>query len=155
RLVDGRTDAQLALFDHSDEVQSAAFSPDGHLIITEASDQAVRLWSSADGHLIETLRHESSLGGSGFTTDMRHFVSMTDDGTVHIWTLSPDSRVTSHRQIAHQSPVEQVDLSKDGRYCITVAGRDARLWDLSSPAEAMHLESWIGVNHAEFSSDGS
>ena len=155
RVVDVGSGVELARMAHPAELLSAAFSPDGKTVLTEAGDAAVRLWDAADGELIGTLPHESALAGAGFTTDGRRVLSITEDGRAHIWTLTSDDVVGSHRSIAHDEPVQQVDVTADGRFCITVAGRDARLWDLASPDTAIHLDSWIFVNHAEFSPDGA
>jgi len=155
RMLDMRSGAELARFDHPDDVISAEFSGDGQLLLTEAADNAVRVWNTADGRLLDTMKHESALVGAGFTADRQRVLSLTEDGAAHVWTPVAAPKTATQISLAHDDPVEEVDATADGRFAVTLAGRTARLWDLKSADSATLLYSWIGVNHAEFSPDGS
>ena len=148
-IHDGHSGAQLARLDQ-DGVVDASFGADGELLLTTASTQ-VRVWQAASARRLHTLEHDSELLGAFFTRDGARVVSSTADHRAHVWTLGDGT----HTAIVHPEPVDLIDVTADGRFVITIANRDARLWQLSPGAEPEHLDSWSGVNHAEFSPDGS
>ena len=59
----------IALKGHTDEVQSAAFSPDGNHIATASFDTTVRIWDSASGQEKVVLNHESIVTFVTFSPD--------------------------------------------------------------------------------------
>ncbi|HEU0202514.1 MAG TPA: TIR domain-containing protein [Burkholderiaceae bacterium] len=151
-IVDARTGAQVAQLDRPGKIVAAAFDRTGQTVLTEGDDNALCLWNAPDGGLRACLQHPSPLAGSSITPDRKHVLSLTGGGAAHVWTLGD---TPTRRTIVHTEPVQQLDLAKDGRRAVTVAGRTARLWDLGAADEPELLQSWIGVNHAEFSADGA
>ncbi|HEU0200733.1 MAG TPA: PQQ-binding-like beta-propeller repeat protein [Burkholderiaceae bacterium] len=151
-IVDARTGAQVAQLDRPGKIVAAAFDRSGQTVLTEGDDDALCLWSAPDGRLRACLQHASTLAGSSITPDQKRVLSLTSGGAAHIWTLG---ETPTRQTIPHTDPVQQLDLAKDGRRAVTVAGRTARLWDLGTVNEPELLQSWIGVNHAEFSADGA
>jgi WD40 repeat protein len=53
----------MASFDHQDEVNHAAFSPDGIRILTASSDKTAKLWDAASGKLIVSFNHQDEFYG--------------------------------------------------------------------------------------------
>ena len=90
------------------------------------------------------------------TVDGRTVYSATSDGVVQIWQLDAGYRDKRHVKLEHKEAVEQVDVSSDGKYMVTVMNRTARLWNLSANEQPAELvRSWEGVNHAEFGPNGT
>jgi WD40 repeat protein len=57
---------------HDGPVRSAAFRPDGAVILTYGDDGTARLWDGADGRPVCTLvRHDGGIRPAGFSPDGR------------------------------------------------------------------------------------
>ena len=72
---------------HLDEVISAAFSPDGALVVTASTDGSARVWSSDDAREIAVLRgHAHFVTDARFSPDGAYVVtSSVSDGTARVW----------------------------------------------------------------------
>ena len=52
RLWDTTTNSLLqTLTGHSDEIRASAFSPDGHVVITDADNEVIRVWNATNGNV--------------------------------------------------------------------------------------------------------
>lgn len=147
-IIDAQSGATIPL-QHS--VMAANFSADGSLLVTSSDDGAVNIWKSDTGGLVRTYEHDHPVQDAALTRDNQRLVSFTDDGAAHIWKMADTPPRAPHIRLAHDDPIDQVDVSRDGRFVVTVAARDARLFDVSTPRSPKHVWSWSGVNNAEFS----
>ena len=156
RLWDAATGTKItALASHDDDVLHAAFSPDGHRIITAARDGMARVWDVMRGEEIAVLAgHDDSILHAAFGPDSNRIVTVSRDGTARTWDA------TSGRQIAvlsgHKRSVVFATFSPDGGRIVT-ASRDAtaRVWDaISGEPTAILGAHTDAVEHAEFSPDG-
>jgi WD40 repeat protein len=147
-IVDAQSGATIQL---PQSATAASFSADGSLLVTSSDDGAVKIWKSNTGGLVRTFEHDRAVQDAALTRDNQRLVSFTDDGAAHIWTIADTRPHDTSIRLAHDDPIDQVDVSPDGRFVVTVASRDARLFDVSTPRSPKHLWSWSGVNSAEFS----
>ena len=70
---------------HSDEVNSARFSPDGTNIVSASWDETVRVWSVATGECVQTLEgHSGWVNSAQFSPDGTNIVSASGDKTVRV-----------------------------------------------------------------------
>ena len=71
----------LVLSGHTDEVKSAAFSPDGTRIVTASWDNTARIWDAATGSVIATLNVGAALFAAAFSPDGKRIVTASGDKT--------------------------------------------------------------------------
>jgi WD40 repeat protein len=143
---------------HRANVISAAFSPDGRLVVTgtDDGDNSVRVWDRARGELLHTLTgHTRRVGSVAFGDGGRLVVSGSWDKTARLWDVTCGKPVGE--ALRHQDLVKAVAFSRDGKAVLT-GGDDftARLWGV--PAGKLlgpplrHTEK---VESVAFSPDGT
>jgi WD40 repeat protein len=90
-LIDADGGDPLRTFeDHSFQVNSLAFSPNGELLISGSGDQKVHIWRVEDGALLYTLEgHTDDVNSVIFSPDGRTIASGSEDDTVILWGLLP------------------------------------------------------------------
>ena len=77
---------RFALNQHSGNVSSAAFSPDGKRLATGGTEGHIKIWDVARGRVLLTLYgHEKGAGVLEFSSDGRHLLSCGKDGRVLYW----------------------------------------------------------------------
>jgi WD40 repeat protein len=111
-------------------IASAAFSPDGELVVTGDSDGLVRVWTSI-GTPLATLRgHARPVNDVRFSDDGRWLVTRGDDRTVRVWD-SPAPLATA--VIAgHGEKVWNAVFSPNGQIVATATQKDTFLADARS-----------------------
>jgi hypothetical protein len=76
----------VVLRGHNRDVWSAAFSPDGKLIVTASWDETARIWHAASVKEIAVLRgHDSGVYSAAFSPDGKRIVTASWDHTARIW----------------------------------------------------------------------
>lgn len=140
-----RTRAELVLIDleeskipflnkilrgHRAEVNSAAFSADGKLVVTASSDGTARLWDLASGTAQELGARPDGVKTAAFSPDGAQVITSSGDGTLRLWDLNTlNSRELDGRARSASGAV----FSPDGRF--VVAGDTdgtVRVWDISA-----------------------
>ncbi|EAU62543.1 WD-40 repeat [Stigmatella aurantiaca DW4/3-1] len=142
---------------HENGVQSAAFSPDGSLIVTASDDQTALLWDSHSGQPLATLKHERSVLSAAFSPDGTRIVTASDDQTARIWGWDGHSAQLLATLQGHENSVQSAAFSPDGSLIITASSDgSARRWDgHSGQFLAPPLRHEGDVWSAAFSPDGA
>jgi WD40 repeat protein len=79
---------ELHRFDgHSDAVDSVAFSPDGHLLLSSGVDKSVRLWDVANKRQMISCHHAAKVRSALFLPDGVHVLFGGYDHSVRLWAL--------------------------------------------------------------------
>src|SRR5207244_3731768 len=87
---------------HTGPVGSAAFSPDGTLVVTASEDGTARMWSVASGRSRYVLAgHAGTVESAAFSVDGNLLVTAGDDKTARIWDVSNGRRRHYRRPPAH------------------------------------------------------
>jgi WD40 repeat protein len=85
--------AQAMLTDHTNEVTSCAFSPDGTLLATTSSGRTARLWNVHDGTIHAVLAdHSGWVEDCGFPPDGTLVATVGHDQTVRLWQVPTGRR---------------------------------------------------------------
>jgi WD40 repeat protein len=80
---------------HTDEINSATFSPDGRYIVTASRDKTARVWDVGQWQRMqkwsytELRGHLNTLGGAIFSPDNKLVLTWSEDSTTRIW--DPDT----------------------------------------------------------------
>ena len=144
------------------EVQSLAFSRDGHWLATENSLNTVALRDPVTGQEIRALPSDRPLGALGsnwvysiaFSPDGQLLASGLDDKTVRLWDVKTGQKVRDLTGL--RRPVIYIAFSPDGRLLATGADeKTIRIWDVASGEEIFKLSGHKKlVNAVAFSPDG-
>jgi WD40 repeat protein len=140
---------------HHQDLQSAAYSPDGTQIVAAYETGWCEFFDSQTGvHLMDLRAPEGNFLGAAFSPDGARIVTAGGDGTARVW----DAR-TGHRLIelvGHQGKVQSASYSPDGRRILTAStDNTARIWNAKTGASLMVLSGHLGqVWFATYSPDG-
>ena len=144
----------ITLSGHTADINSVAFSPDGHLVVTASTDGTARVWDAATGASRGELRgHSGSVNSASFSPDGKFIVTAGSDATVRLWDAGRFDHV---RQIGgtYPKPVSSAEYSPDGRFIVAASGEAAWVCDPNRGGVVRKLEGHTGqVNSASFSPD--
>jgi GAF domain-containing protein/WD40 domain-containing protein/PEGA domain-containing protein len=144
------------------EVQSLAFSRDGHWLATESSADTTSLRDPLTGREIRILPSDKPLGPLGstwvysiaFSPDGRWLASALDDKTVRLWDVNTGGKVRDLTGL--RRAVVYIAFSPDGRLLATGDDqKNIRIWDPASGEQIYRLSGHKKPVYAvAFSPDG-
>jgi eukaryotic-like serine/threonine-protein kinase len=124
--------------EHTDGIQTIAWSPDGKYLATGGRDKLVYVWNSSSGEKVLTYaRHSTYVYDLAWSPDGKRLAS-TSFATVHVWdALTGENVVTYH---GHSLWVYTVAWSPDGCFIATGDAKgEIHFWtDLSAQAVCVY-----------------
>jgi|GEM_PF-2875579 WD40 repeat protein len=128
-----------------DSARQVAFSGggSGERLIATAEAGVARIWNAETGALVATLTHGDEQVTSAAFSGNRRLATMTNRGTVRIWTLDPGLHARETPLIIAEPDVSEnaagrraaggrpyVSFDDAGRHLLTVSDAGVRVWDV-------------------------
>ncbi len=140
---------------HGDRVHSAAFSPDGRLLVTASSDETARVWDAVTGLPVgEPMRHAGAVLSAAWSPGSRLIATAGSDRKVRLWEARSGRPVGI--PMVQEMTATLVRFSPGGERLLTlVEDQTVRIWDTATclpVGEPLRHQDW--VTDARFSPDG-
>jgi len=146
-------ECEQTLQGHTSEVNAAAFSPDGTLIVSGSDDGFLRIYDATSGVCKLAIRDDSAVTSVAFSPDGKCVISGSYDNSVRVWNVESGERIWS--ALGHADTVTSVAFSPDGTRI--VSGSDDCTLRLLNAENGEHVRTLKGhenwVNSVAFSSD--
>lgn len=149
RLWNAASGAELAVLrGHEEAVKCVAFSPNGGRLLSGSSDKTVRLWKVPGGTQLKLLcGHEESVNIVAFSPDGSRILSASveppprlgprEGATIRLWDAVSGTELAILP--GHDSSVNAIVFSPDGRRILTESSDRTILWDATSGARLAEL----------------
>jgi len=143
--------------EHSSDIISVVYSPDGKQIVTGSNDGTAKLWDVATGREIRTFSgHSTYVNSVAYSPDGKQIVTGSADGTAKLWDVATGREIRSFS--GHSDVVRSVAFSPDGKQIVTGSDRTAKLWDVATGREIRSFSGHSGpfsfISSVAYSSDG-
>jgi hypothetical protein len=91
---------------HSDVVRSAAFGPDGELVVTGSVDGTARLGDARTGTVVgEPLQHGDVVWSAAFSPDGTRVVTASSDHSARLWPVSAGQAIRENDLVSFAEAV--------------------------------------------------
>ena len=142
---------------HTDNVNSASYSPDGKRIVSASLDNTVKIWDAETGMELKTLDgHTDRVNFASFSPDGKRIVSASYDKTVKIWDAQTGTELKTLELVGHTSFVLFASYSPDGKRIVSASDdKTIKIWDAETGTELKTLKGHTDrVNFASYSPEG-
>jgi WD40 repeat protein len=154
-LWDVATGTKVRSFEgHGGTVLSLAFSADGKRLASGATDKTARVWDVSSGkELRQISRDRLPFYKLAFAPGDRELTVWGGDHLIHFWDLATGQKTRCFE--GHQTYIESMAVSPDGRLIASGSVADVRLWDAARGLEVRRLTGLEGnMGGLAFSADG-
>ncbi|MEZ4867014.1 MAG: BTAD domain-containing putative transcriptional regulator [Caldilineaceae bacterium] len=149
---------RFTLKGHMGAIRFATFRPQTAQVAVAGDDHTVRIWDALRGECLQLLQdHADRVIFIAFDAQGARFVSCTEDGLAHVWTIDREGYYQRQQTIQLNRQRASFALSADGKTMATNGyEHKLRLWDLETGTCRQTLD--LPDAHArtmDFTQDGS
>jgi len=110
------------------DLETAAFSPDGHWVAAGAADHSITIWNALTGQEdISLSGHSAAVTSLAFSPDSRRLASASRDGTAKVWSLDTKRPLIT---LVQSAEILSVAFSPGGgRLATGTASNTVQLWN--------------------------
>jgi WD40 repeat protein len=154
-LVPARRGAQWRLIDHGALVQTTAFDPTGHRLVTAGGNRFAIVWNVDNGRLLRRLAgHSAPVLEARFSPDGSTVATASVDGVGRIFDAKTGDLTAT--LFGHDNYVTGVAYSGDGRFLATMSlDGTARVWETAGRLLAVLRGHAGDVTSSSFSRNGN
>ena len=155
------------LAEHTSEVRSVAFNPDGSTLASGSQGGTIHLWDATTGqHQHALTGHRSAINSVAFNPDGSTLASGSQGGTTRLWDATTGQHLkglATQDNFGDQESVNSIALSPDGSTLASavtsfLSGK-VHLWDATTGQHMKEIETGFkdagGILSIAFSPDGS
>lgn len=152
RVWEIETGQEIARGIHTGMLTTAAFSPDGQMVVSGSQDGIVRTWEAGTGREVAQMMHNDWVYAVAFSPDGIWIASGGDDDTARVWEAATGREVA---RVMHEGGVKSVAFSPDGRWVVSGSwDGTARVWETKTGQEVARVTHKHSVDAVAFSPDG-
>jgi len=150
-LASGSNDFTVKLFDYSkasakkafktitdaQPIQCMSFHPTGDYLVVGTLASVIRMYDTNTSQCfvcaVPSHQHTGSVTSLRWSSDGKHFVSASIDGSIKVWDGVSNRCISTFLQAHDGSEVSSVQFSRNGKYVLS-SGKDSlvKLWELST-----------------------
>ena len=154
-LVETATGSDIAVLKgHQGKITSAAFSPDGHLVVTTDQEGVAILWDGATGELLASFdKFETTCQASAFGPDSKTLAIAAGSSA---YLFDAETRTAGKALRGHEREITALAFSPDGTRILS-GSRDklAALWDVATGKALAYYRGHAGpITQVVYRTDG-
>ncbi len=149
RHLSMRFNSRQTFLEHTGEVRSVSWSPDGKRILTGSGDTTAKVWDAEKGQEVLSLKgHTGGVTSVAWSPDGKRILTGSEDTTAKVWDAEKGQEVLSLK--GHTQQVTSVSWSPDGKRILTGSGGFddqarwlpgyAKVWDADKGQEILSLK---------------
>jgi len=113
----------------------AAFSPDGHIVLTLNTDGIIRVWDARSGQEIREMSSQAVGQSNLVVSPDGRDVAAGNGNTARLWDVTTGEQI--QELVGHAEVITSIAYSPDGYYLVTGSmDGSARLWDAATGISA-------------------
>ena len=102
-------------FNHDDDVETVAFSPDGKYIVSGSRDNTARIWDVSTGKEIYQIKFDAWVLCVAFSPNGKYIVAGSQDRTVRVWEAISGKEIF---RLSFDQSVVATAFSPDGKFVV-------------------------------------